>query len=99
MCPSKKPLGLLFLGLLTLGLAACAAPRTEMSASPVPSAEVGSNNLQPSLTPTGTTALAPAQATQAPAARTIRQDQYATDPTTVDLANGRPTLVKFFAFW
>ena len=25
--------------------------------------------------------------------------QYATDPSTVDLASGRPTLVKFFAFW
>ena len=25
--------------------------------------------------------------------------QYATDPATVDLASGRPTLVKFFAFW
>ena len=98
MCPSKKPLGLLFLGFLTLGLAACAAPRAEVRTSAVPSAEVGSL-LQPTPAPTGTTALAPAQATQAPAARTIRQDQYATDPTTVDLANGRPTLVKFFAFW
>ena len=26
-------------------------------------------------------------------------EQYATDPTTVDLASDRPTLVKFFAFW
>jgi hypothetical protein len=25
--------------------------------------------------------------------------QFATDPSTVDLASGRPTLVKFFAFW
>jgi hypothetical protein len=25
--------------------------------------------------------------------------QYATDPATVNLAAGRPTMVKFFAFW
>jgi len=98
MCLSKKSLALLFLGFLTLGPAACASPRTEMSASPVSSAEL-SSIVQPSLAPTGTTVLAPAQATQAPTAQTIREDQYATDPTTVDLASGRPTLVKFFAFW
>jgi hypothetical protein len=66
--------------------------------SPVPSAEVGSL-LQPTPAPTGTVLLSPVDATQAPTVQTIRQDQYATDPTTVDLASGRPTLVKFFAFW
>jgi hypothetical protein len=30
---------------------------------------------------------------------TVRLDQYATDPASVNLAAGRPTLVKFFAFW
>jgi len=25
--------------------------------------------------------------------------QFATDPSTVNLASGQPTLVKFFAFW
>jgi hypothetical protein len=28
-----------------------------------------------------------------------RQGLSATDPTTVDLASGKPTLVEFFAFW
>ena len=30
---------------------------------------------------------------------TLRSGQEATDPTTVNLASGKPTLVKFFAFW
>jgi len=34
-----------------------------------------------------------------PAAPTIRTELAATDPTTVNLASGKPTLVEFFAFW
>ncbi|MCH7609810.1 MAG: hypothetical protein IIA51_03770 [Chloroflexi bacterium] len=30
---------------------------------------------------------------------TVRRDLAATDPATVDLANGTPSLVEFFAFW
>ncbi len=30
---------------------------------------------------------------------TLRSGQEATDPTTVNLASGKPSLVKFFAFW
>ena len=30
---------------------------------------------------------------------TLRSGQEATDPTTVNLAAGKPALVKFFAFW
>jgi hypothetical protein len=30
---------------------------------------------------------------------TLRSGQEATDPATVNLASGKPTLVKFFAFW
>jgi hypothetical protein len=30
---------------------------------------------------------------------TARSGQEATDPTTVNLASGKPSLVKFFAFW
>ncbi len=92
----KHPL--LLLALLALGLAACASPRSVVSALPAPSIEVGSN-LQPTQAPKGTPVLSPVEATAAPTAQTVRQDQYATDPTTVDLASGRPTLVKFFAFW
>ena len=34
-----------------------------------------------------------------PAAPTIRTALAATDPATVNLASGKPTLVDFFAFW
>jgi hypothetical protein len=34
-----------------------------------------------------------------PAEPIIRTELAATDPATVDLASGKPTLVEFFAFW
>ena len=34
-----------------------------------------------------------------PAAPTIRTELAATNPATVNLASGKPTLVEFFAFW
>ncbi|HEY4665685.1 MAG TPA: hypothetical protein VIH26_00145 [Anaerolineales bacterium] len=34
-----------------------------------------------------------------PAASAIRTELAATDPATVNLASGKPTLVEFFAFW
>ena len=34
-----------------------------------------------------------------PTAATIRTELHATDPATVNLASGKPTLVEFFAFW
>jgi hypothetical protein len=37
--------------------------------------------------------------TSVAATPTARSGQEATDPTTVNLASGKPTLVKFFAFW
>jgi hypothetical protein len=61
-----------------------------------------------------TSPAAPTEATPAPAVslpatipppapptetRQVVTEQYATDPATVNLAAGRPTLVKFFAFW
>jgi hypothetical protein len=35
----------------------------------------------------------------APTPRPVRTALEATDPTTVNLAVGRPTFVEFFAFW
>jgi hypothetical protein len=49
--------------------------------------------LQPSVSPIGS--LTVTQAATAP----VRTELEASDPTTVSLANGRPTLVEFFAFW
>ena len=37
--------------------------------------------------------------TTAPTPRPVRTALEATDPTTVNLAVGRPTFVEFFAFW
>jgi hypothetical protein len=47
---------------------------------------------------------APATRTSAPettqvAGTTPRAEMHATDPTTVELAAGKSTLVEFFAFW
>lgn len=60
--------------------------------------------LPPTEVPTAPAALVPAAATDsvstsAPTPRPIRTALEATDPTTVNLAIGRPTLVEFFAFW
>ncbi len=84
--------------LLGLGLAACASAGGVESTPPVATAGLGSLS-QPSLAPTGTVVVTPMAANPAPTAATVPEDQHATDPTTVDLASGRPTLVKFFAFW
>lgn len=37
--------------------------------------------------------------TDPPPPKPVRSELEATDPTGVSLANGRPTLVEFFAFW
>jgi len=90
---------LLFLGIaLAMGLAACSSAAPVANALPVPS--VGSASVvQPTSAEARPTALEADQPTQVSTAPPVREDQYATDPTTVDLASGRPTLVKFFAFW
>ena len=54
--------------------------------------------------PTAPATLAPAAATDSvstttPTPRPVRTALQATDPTTVNLAIGRPTFVEFFAFW
>jgi hypothetical protein len=48
--------------------------------------------------PEATEAAAPTDAPPA-AAPTARTGLEASDPTSVDLASGTPTLVEFFAFW
>ena len=50
---------------------------------------------QPAPSPAPTIQVAPTQ----PAAPAIRTELAATDPATVNLASGNPTLVEFFAFW
>ena len=71
--------------------------------SPAPAA-----GIEPEIKPTVSTAAPslPAAALDTPAASgevaptpTLRVGQEATDPATVNLGSGKPTLVKFFAFW
>jgi uncharacterized lipoprotein YajG len=78
-------------------LGACAPASTP--ASELPTATVADAVPAPVTDPAGSTEEA---ATGVPApteTKVVRADQYATDSTTVSLASGRPTLVKFFAFW
>jgi hypothetical protein len=95
--------------LVLAGLAACtpqgappesgSTPSVEPAAAASPSPSAGANASSQTAEPTG--AQAPAVV---PTARTLPEPQgpggqYATDPSTVVLAAGKPTLVKFFAFW
>lgn len=66
------------------------APTLEVLATAVPSP------VAPSAEPPAEGELPP---TEVPAPKPARTALEATDPTTVSLASGRPTLVEFFAFW
>jgi len=84
--------------LVSLAAAACAPAATPIAVEPVET---------PRSIPVGPTLVsgAPAAPTSPPEAAPTEAvfvgagGQFATDPSTVDLASGRPTLVKFFAFW
>jgi hypothetical protein len=72
--------------------------------SPTPAAVI-EPEIKPTVVSTAAPSL-PAEALDTPAASgevgptpTLREGQEATDPATVNLASGKPTLVKFFAFW
>jgi hypothetical protein len=84
--------------LLSLTAAACAPAGTlpTAAAAPAASSTVGALPQQAAepLTPT----IGPPSA---PTATVFvgPGGQFATDPSTVQLASGRPSLVKFFAFW
>ncbi len=92
----KKTLALLaFLAVLFI---ACSP-----AAMPTPAAEGGANASAPgqaqapTAIPATEVAAAPT-ATVAPVAQ-VKEAFVATDPTTVNLAAGKPQLVEFFAFW
>jgi len=65
-----------------------ALPIATPAATDTPAPEV-LNTLPPATEESGSPAPTP----------TLRSGQEATDPTTVNLASGKPALVKFFAFW
>ncbi|MBM2842895.1 MAG: hypothetical protein HW404_732 [Anaerolineales bacterium] len=84
--------------LLSLAAAACAPAATPIAEEPV-DAEV-SSPAAATLVPSAPAApTSPPQAAPTEAVFVGAGGQFATDPSTVELAAGRPTLVKFFAFW
>jgi len=72
----------------TAQVAALAQSAVEATAIPIETAAPASNS-EP---------VAPVEQEPAPPV-TVREGLAATDPATVNLANGTPTLVEFFAFW
>ncbi len=87
---------LVMLYVLAALLSACGPAATPTEALPI-----ATQPATPTLALEGTAGLPPAtQDNTSPAPTpTLRSGQEATDPTTVNLASGKPTLVKFFAFW
>ena len=71
-----------------------AAPGTPTQAAALPPTAVPSASATPA-----PAAVTDSEATMAPTPRPVRTALEATDPTTVNLAVGRPTFVEFFAFW
>ena len=82
--------------LVSLAAAGCASPATPITDVPV-EAEV-SIPAGATLVPSVTAAPTSPEAAPTEAVFVGAGGQFATDPSTVDLAAGRPTLVKFFAF-
>ncbi len=82
--------------LASLVIAGCrdAAPTNPTQAAVLPPTAVPSAPATPV-----PAAAADSVSTTAPTLRPVRTALEATDPTTVNLAIGRPTFVEFFAFW
>lgn len=80
-------------------LAACATGTPATSDTAVPVTAVLPTEA-PAVSPSASAVIAETSApTEAPTPRPVKTALEATDPTTVVLASGRPTLVEFFAFW
>jgi hypothetical protein len=103
---------MLLLVIAGLLLAACAPAATPQTAQPKAPEQAAVATAKPAATqPTSQEAPTEIDATEAPAAvptdvptaattkRPVKTELEATDPTTVQLAAGKPQLVEFFAFW
>lgn len=78
-------------------LAGCGAPATQAIAPPP--TVVATPKVEGEVPPTEEPSPEPGLAPTAGPTPTVRPGMEATDPKTVVLASGDPTLVEFFAFW
>ena len=86
---------------LALALVACGSSASPADLS-IPAAGTQPTEASAAALPPAATALvtpAEPEIVAIPTAAPVRQELAASDPTTVVLGNGRPTLVEFFAFW
>ena len=95
---------LVLLLLMSLAVAACGPAATPTDAALTATAALpameASAPPEPTLLPNASAEpTGPSEAAPTEAVFVGPGGQFATDPSTVDLASGRPTLVKFFAFW
>jgi len=80
-------------------LAACTTGSPAMADTAVPVTAIVPTEA-PAVSPSALATVAEIPApTEAPTPRPVKTALEATDPATVVLASGRPTLVEFFAFW
>ena len=88
-------------GALMLLTAACQSsppPTVQVGAPAQPAAEATAPPLESEAPAPTSEPVAPLEPEPAPPVE-VREALAATDPATVNLANGTPTLVEFFAFW
>lgn len=84
--------------IVVAGLAASCAGPVAKPVEPAPTVVDGALT-EPTAAPTEEPSPAPALPPTVGPIPTVRPGMEATDPTTVVLAAGDPTLVEFFAFW
>ena len=88
-------------GAITLVAAACQSapqPSAQVAAPAQPAAEATALPMETAAPASTTEPVAPVEQEPAPPIA-VREGLAATDPATVNLANGTLTLVEFFAFW
>jgi hypothetical protein len=73
--------------------------RTQTEGDAAPPITVQSPASETGAPPVAGPAVSTPSASAQPTARPVRTELAATDPATVNLASGKPTLVDFFAFW
>ena len=98
----RKYQPIVIVGALALLTAACQSSAEQVVPPAQPATEVAifpqeSEAPAPTSEPISPAEQVPAAPVEAPVK--VREELAATNPATVNLANGTPTLVEFFAFW